>query len=135
MMKLSPALLAIPFLMTAPADAADTTAKRTVISLVVYGDDPCPRASGDDEIVVCARRPDSERYRIPKELRKKEEDQRRSETSWASRAAALEDAQRSTRPDSCSPMGSWGQSGCFQQMMSQWHAARRQAQSEADSTP
>ena len=60
---------------------------------------------------------------------------RPSEVSWASRVAGLEDAQRSTRPDSCSPVGSWGQTGCFAQMMSQWHAARRQAQSEAANIP
>jgi hypothetical protein len=135
-MKLSPLLLAIPLLLPAPAYAADAAPqKRTIISLVVYGDDPCPRATSDDEIVVCAHRPDSERYRIPKELRKREEDQRRSETSWASRVAALDDAQRGTRPNGCSAIGSWGQTGCFQQMLSQWHAERMQAQSEAANAP
>ena len=33
-----------------------------IATLVVYGDDPCPRSAGD-EIVVCARRPENERYR------------------------------------------------------------------------
>ena len=34
--------------------------------VVVYGDDPCPQSTAD-EVVVCARRPDDERYRIPAE--------------------------------------------------------------------
>ncbi|HEX4736560.1 MAG TPA: hypothetical protein VH331_03255 [Allosphingosinicella sp.] len=133
-MKLSLALLAIPLLLPAAADAANAPGAKTTISLVVYGDDPCPKGNGD-EIVVCARRPDNERYRIPKELRKKAEDHRQTESSWTSRVAALEDEQRFTRPDSCSPVGSYGQTGCFAQMLSQWHAARRQAQTEADSVP
>ena len=33
--------------------------------VVVYGNDPCPRAS-DSTIVVCRHRPESERYRLPK---------------------------------------------------------------------
>jgi len=126
---LLPMLLLVP---AAAADAADPPSQRTV-SVVVYGDDPCPRATGGDEIVVCARRPDNERYRIPKELRKKEE--RPSEVSWASRVAGLEDAQRYTRPDSCSPVGTWGQTGCFQQMISQWLSARQQARSQAANIP
>ena len=134
-MKLSPALLAIPFLLPAAAQAADVPQKRTIISLVVYGDDPCPKADSADEIVVCAHRPDKERYRIPKELRKREENERRTETAWAARVAGLDEAQRTTRPNSCSAFGSWGQTGCFAQMMSQWHAERRQIQSEAANAP
>lgn len=111
--------------------AADAAGGRT-INLIVYGNDPCPKSDGD-EIVVCGRRPENERYRIPKELRKKED--RPSEVSWASRVAGLEDAQRFTRPDSCSPVGTWGLTGCWQQMMSNWHAERRQIQSEAASIP
>jgi hypothetical protein len=131
-MKRLSVLLSIPLLLSgAAARAADVPPSRT-INLIVYGSDPCPRGS-DDEIVVCAHRSENERYRIPKELRKKEEQP--SEVSWASRVATLEDAQRSTRPDSCSPVGSWGQTGCFQQMLNQWYAARRQAQSDAANIP
>ena len=89
--------------------------------VVVYGDDACP-PSTDDEVVVCGRRPEEERYRIPAPLRRGD---RRTETSWTSQAEALEEAQRDTRPNSCSVVGSWGQSGCFDQMMRQWRAERR----------
>ncbi len=89
--------------------------------VVVYGEDPCPESRGD-EIVVCARRPEEERYRIPAPLRRSS---RRAEASWSSHAAELEEIQRDTRPDSCSVVGSYGQTGCTQQMIRQWRAERR----------
>ena len=93
------------------------------VTAIVYGDDPCPVASDPEEIVVCARRPDSERYRIPKELRNAGEPL--SETSWGARAETLDDASRSTLPGSCSPVGTYGQSGCRQQMLDGWYDERR----------
>jgi hypothetical protein len=94
------------------------------MTVVVYGNDPCPdRGTASDEIVVCARRPEGERYRIPKELRHKNDAP--SETAWGSRVAGLEEASRPTMPGSCSAVGSYGQTGCYQQMIGQWYAARR----------
>jgi len=91
--------------------------------LVTYGDDKCPEAEGD-EIVVCAQRPESERYRIPKELREteKEED---GEQSWSSMVASHEDAARLGRPNSCSVVGTYGFSGCQAAIMRQWFDERR----------
>lgn len=105
--------------------------KRTV-NVTVYGSDPCPRGS-DGEIVVCGRRPDNERYRIPRELRKRE--QQPSEASWASRVAGLEEASRPSMPGSCSAVGTWGQTGCFQQMIRQWGASRAAARSQRANVP
>ena len=49
--------------------AAPALAQQTRVSeIIVYGTDPCPRST-DDEIVVCARKPESERFRIPEALR------------------------------------------------------------------
>lgn len=90
---------------------------------IVYGNEACPNPVGD-EIVVCARKPESERYRIPEELRK-DKNARPSEISWGSRVQDLEDASRPSRPGSCSVVGSGGQSGCMAQMMRQWLAERR----------
>jgi hypothetical protein len=121
-------LSAGPALAQAPAGDAP----KRVVNVTVYGSEPCPKGSSG-EIIVCGRRPDNERYRIPKELRKRE--QKPSETSWAARAAGLEEASRSTMPGSCSPVGAWGQTGCFQQMLRQWNAARAAARSERASHP
>ena len=66
-------------LSTAPAgaqEAADSATAQTVAGettenvrmVIVYGDDAAPEAVGD-EIVVVARLPESDRYRIPESLR------------------------------------------------------------------
>lgn len=104
-----------------PPAAAQAPQRET--NVTVYGDDPCPPPADPEEIVVCARQPEEERYRIPRELRRGE---RRLETSWGTRSEMLEEAQRDTRPGSCSVVGSFGQSGCFQAMIRQWAAERRQ---------
>ena len=52
--------------MPAPATAQDSAPN--VAEIIVYGSDPCPRST-DDQVVVCARRPEAERYRIPESLR------------------------------------------------------------------
>jgi len=111
---------------TAPAFAQSSAPERES-NVIVYGEDPCPRSS-DEEIVVCARRPEEERYRIPRELRERRD--RHSAVSMNARAEALDEAQRDTRPGSCSVVGSGGQSGCAQQMLREWHAERRARRSQ-----
>jgi hypothetical protein len=96
------------------------------INILVYGNDPCPQST-EDEIVVCARRPERERYRIPKSLRRQE----RSASSWTNRVEELEAASRPSMPGSCSAVGSFGQSGCTQQMINQWYRERRAARARA----
>jgi len=109
------ATLLLPLLLlAAPAHAAAADNGR-VSTLVVYGDDPCPRSSAD-EVVVCARQPESERYRIPKVLRGQKKDAAR-DGSWAGTARVLEYVSRQGLPDSCSPIGSYGQTGCFRRFL------------------
>lgn len=107
------ALLIGLILLPAPIIAADPPER--VSTLLVYGDDPCPRSSGE-EIVVCARQPEEERYRIPKALRKKAYDAAR-DGSWAGTAKVLEYVSRQGQPGSCSPTGSYGQTGCFRKFI------------------
>ena len=83
--------------------------------IVVYGTDPCPRST-DDEIVVCARKPESERYRIPERLR--EGGSLQSRQAWAVRAKSLETVGR-TGINSCSPVGPAGFTGCLNQVIQQ----------------
>ncbi len=125
--------LALLFLVmvAAPALAADSdtdTPRR--VEITVYGSDPCPE-SRDGEIVVCAREPEEERYRIPKKLREKPVDEAETQTG-TSRARSMDEAARSTMPNSCSPVGSGGQSGCTAEMMRAWREARRAMAAEAD---
>ena len=111
--------LALP---AAAQEKLQTRAPQRETNLVVYGEDPCPEPADEQEIVVCARRPEQERYRVPAPLRRGEQ---LRETAWSSRAAELEEAQRDTRPDSCSVVGSFGQSGCTQQLLRNWQDQRR----------
>ena len=88
--------------------------------IIVYGNDPCP-TSDDDTIVVCAKKPEGERYRIPEALRGDPNDPKSQ--AWASRATALEYAGRSGI-GSCSTVGPGGASGCFNQIVREARAER-----------
>ena len=77
--------------------------------IIVYGTDPCPRST-DDEVVVCTRRPEEERYRLAPNLRPSGTRQERD--SWANRAQELKDV-GATGIGSCSAVGPGGSSGCL----------------------
>jgi hypothetical protein len=101
-----------------------------VNEIVVYGTDPCPRST-DDEVVVCARKPEAERYRIPERLR--EGGSLQSRQAWANRAIAFETYGR-TGINSCSPVGPAGFTGCSQQLINQAFKERRE-EVEASTAP
>jgi len=122
---LAAASAAAVILFPAPAAAQDEKVRR----LVVYGKDPCPRAQSGDEIVVCARRPETERYRIPKELRDSATEDDPESASWAARAEALEYVGR-TGIQSCSTVGPGGVSGCWNEMVRAWRRDRRTGDGE-----
>jgi len=90
--------------------AAPALAQRTS-EIIVYGTDPCPRST-DDDVVVCARRPEAERFRIPEVLRETGTLQQRQ--SWTKQAEALATA-GATGVGSCSAVGPGGHTGCAQQ--------------------
>ena len=90
--------------------AAPALSQRTS-EIIVYGTDPCPRST-DDDVVVCARRPEAERFRIPEVLRETGTLQQRQ--SWTKQAEALATA-GATGVGSCSAVGPGGHTGCAQQ--------------------
>ena len=108
------ALLSVAAAFPSVALAFDPPARQS--TLVVFGNDPCPSSGADNEVVVCARRPEEERYRIPRRIRERQP----TETSWASRVEGLEEASRPMRPNSCSVVGSNGFTVCTSQMIRQW---------------
>lgn len=97
--------------------------------LVIYGNDKCPTNENGDEIVVCQRLDEAERFRIPKTLREQPGPPQQTE-SWAVRSqTALEAGQ--TGIGSCSTVGPGGQTGCFVRQARQAKAearARREAE-------
>ena len=104
----------------APVYPSNPSDEPRVNQLIIYGDDPCP-ASSNDEIIVCARLPESDRFRIPPNLREDPNDPARQ--SWANRAVELSYLGRSGT-DSCTPSGPGGFTGCFNQMVQQARAER-----------
>lgn len=108
---------------SAEADTPLNTPERINI-LLTFGEDKCPEAQGD-EIVVCAQRPESERYRIPRELREAEAEELSGEQSWSSVVASHDEAARPARPGSCSVVGTFGFTGCQAAIMRQWFDERR----------
>jgi hypothetical protein len=110
----------------APMSAQAPTSER-ITRVIVYGTDPCPRGP-DGEIVVCARRPDSERYRVPRELRDQVTADDPESTSWAAKAESLEYVGRGGI-QSCSTTGPGGASGCWNEMVRAWRDDRRRPDS------
>ncbi len=116
-------------LLPVPAVAAQAAPPARESSVIVYGADPCPLVEG--EVVVCARRPEEERYRIPRQIRERQQ----TEVAWASRVEALEEESRAMRPGGCSVVGSFGQTGCTQALIRQWYAERRARRAAEEAVP
>ena len=119
--RLYAALIAAGVLATAAHAQPSAGEREKIRQIIVYGTDPCPRGSAN-EVVVCARRPEAERYRIPESLREPEPTVENE--SWAEKAEALEMVGR-TGIQSCSPVGPGGASGCLAQLIRQAREERR----------
>lgn len=107
--------------MAAPALAQDAPEAK-VNQLIVFGEDACPQ-SDDDTITVCARKAESERYRIPEELRETFSPQNEA---WNNKVLAYERVGR-TGTMSCSPTGAGGWTGCSGQLIDQAYAEKESA--------
>jgi hypothetical protein len=106
-----------------PAIAQDAP---NVAEIIVYGTDPCPRST-DDQVVVCARRPEAERFRIPPNMRQSGTPQQMQ--SWAVRSKNLETV-GSTGINSCSPVGPAGYTGCLVKVIQEARGERKQQADE-----
>jgi len=118
--------LAIAALMTGfaavqPVSAQTTPNSDRVNEIIVFGTDPCPRST-DDQVVVCKRVGEEERFRIPERLREGGSLQQRQ--AWANKVRSIERVGR-TGIQSCSPVGPAGYTGCMEQMI-------RDAREESD---
>ncbi len=95
-----------------------------VNQVIVYGDDQCA-ASSSDEIVVCNRLPEAERYRVPQIFRGGSPLDPRN-NAWANKVVAVERIGR-FGTDSCSPTGLGGFTGCTQALVAGAKAERQAA--------
>jgi hypothetical protein len=90
--------------------------------LIIYGDDQCPESKGD-EIVVCARMGEADRYRIPSSLRADPNDPRNQATSERIKSYEYVAASGTM---SCSPSGAGGFTGCGLQEINKAYAEKAQ---------
>ena len=101
---------------------------RATFSCLWCGTDHETRST-DDLVYVCARKSESERFRIPEALRPGGALQSRE--SWAVRASRFETV-GATGINSCSPVGPGGWTGCTEQVISQaFNDREEQVQSES----
>ena len=110
-----PALFAVT-LLPAPAAAQD----EKVNQLIIYGNDACPPSIGN-EITVCARKGEDERYRIPEILRETTSPQNEA---WNNKVLAYETV-GSNGLLSCSPVGAGGWTGCANKLIDTAYAEKR----------
>lgn len=113
------ALSAIP---THAQQGPEAGSGEKVSQAIVYGEDACPTATGD-EIIVCARLPEGERYRVPELFRGGDLLSPKNE-AWANKVVALERVGR-FGTDSCSPVGLGGFTGCASSLINAAYAERR----------
>lgn len=104
-----------------PAVAQDSSEK--INQLIVYGSDACPASVGG-EITVCARKPESERYRIPTPLRESGDLQKNE--AWNNKVLAYETV-GSAGTRSCSPVGAGGWTGCANKLIANAYAEKAQS--------
>lgn len=122
------ALLILPLF---PVIAQDTAASEPPLarirSVTINAGEKCPE-SVNGEIVVCSTL--EEPYRIPKALRTTRPTA--ANRTWASRVESLDEIGREggSVPNSCSPTGTAGQTGCTQQLIDRWRAERRETQQD-----
>lgn len=121
------AAVAAPLLLPGAAQAQNAVQNGV---LIIYGNDKCPTNKNGEEIVVCQRLDEGERFRIPKTIRDTTPTTPQKGESWAVRSQdALTAGNFGT--GSCSTVGAGGGTGCFVQRATAARAERR-AQKKAE---
>ena len=131
-----PAVADLPLRSTlkpAPAPNADTSKPRQRL-VTVFGTEACPKPSSPDEVVVCARLPESEIYRIPERLRQA---QNRQSVFTSNRALLLGDSAGGAGGSigSCSAVGAGGMIGCSRNQVDAWANDRTNRMGYQEETP
>lgn len=128
------ALLAVPAVAGAQDKQAETgNPPQRIRSVTVNPGEKCP-PSTSNEVVVCSTL--EQPYRIPKQFRDSGPVPAQNQ-SWVNRAATVDQVSRVAGglPDTCSPVGTGGQSGCALAANRQWAAEKRAERSAATNVP
>ncbi len=116
------AMLSLPAAAQSADSAASADSANNMNLVIVYGSDSCPLSRGD-EITVCARKPESERYRIPEGLRDHPSPQNEA---WTNRVTSYERV-GSAGTQSCSAVGAGGWTGCMHNFVANAYAEKKGA--------
>jgi hypothetical protein len=102
--------------------------------VTVFDNEACPKPSSVDEVVVCARLPGSEVFRIPEPLRKAEN---RQSVFAQNRALLLGDGGGGAGNSigSCSAVGPAGFTGCDRKQIDAWAQDRTNRMGYSEPTP
>ncbi len=105
------------------SDGAKGDPPQRIRSVTLQKGERCPPSTGN-EVVVCSTI--GEPYRIPAPLRDSGPIPAANQ-AWANRASAVAENSRVAGglPDTCSPIGTGGQSGCALMRNREWATARR----------
>lgn len=129
---LGAALVSAPLLMPAAAHAQSSQQTRSANApigglLTIFGDDKCPADT------ICVTAPESDRYRIPKDLRQPIGRPQQSE----SQAVRMEGMVQSNNAGtgSCSTVGVGGGTGCFVRQATAAKAETRARKKAAEDLP
>ena len=117
-----PPLLAGTLFAPVPVAAQDAGDAEKYNTVIIYGEDECPVSDGD-VITVCARMDESERYRIPPNLRESESP---SNKAWSERVRSFETVGKSG-PLSCTPIGAGGELGCTAEFINAAYAEKAES--------
>jgi hypothetical protein len=114
------------------AQAESGQPPQRIRSVTLQPGERCPAATGD-EVVVCYN--GGNPYRIPPTLR--ESTATAASQSWVNRAASVDQVSRVSGglPDTCSPVGTGGQSGCALAQNRAYAADKRAREAEERVTP
>ena len=96
----------------------------------IYGSDKCPANNGQD-IVVCRKHPETERYRIPKDLRDSEPAPQAAGGNVGALSAVNTTGGTGVQVQSCNAIGAGVAAGCLTSELDAWKANQR-AQKKAD---
>ena len=111
-------------LFASPAAAQDKAGDK-VNMVIAYSEDECPEQTSADEIVVCQILVESERFRIPSNLRASDSPQNRSRVREVEKLKYIGDF----GAFSCSPAGAGGFTGCNQKFIESAYQEKDEAAS------
>lgn len=100
----------------------------------IYGNERCPSSNGQ-QIVVCRRHPETERYRIPKDLRDSELEPQAGGGNVGAVSAVNTTGGTGVQIQSCNAIGAGVNAGCTKSQLDNWKAQQRAQKKAEDGIP